>query len=266
MAVVQVSASPRRFGETARRDGWWVQPLATFLGLSMFIVYSTWAAFQNAHYEFGPYLSPFYSPLLFGPSAHAWFGAQIPWWPAALPVLGGVPHFVGARRFPPDVLLLSGAYYKAFWADPPSCTVGEPRSHYRGEQSFPLILQNVHRYFLYIALAFLVVLLIDVWKALWFEAPDGTVSFGVGVGTLILAANVTLLGGYTLGLPFAATSDGRPHRRAWRTAGSGQGVRLCQLFEPSAHGLGMGQSVFSGVLGFYIRLCSMGIWSDLRLF
>ena len=47
-----------------------------------------------------------------------------------------------------------GAYYKAFWADPPSCTVGEPRKTYLGERSFPLILQNVHRYFLYLALCF----------------------------------------------------------------------------------------------------------------
>jgi len=64
----------RGFGETARRDAWWVQPLLTFLGLSAFLVYSTWAAFQGSHYEYGPYLSPFYSPLLFGEGPHAWFG------------------------------------------------------------------------------------------------------------------------------------------------------------------------------------------------
>jgi hypothetical protein len=40
--------------------------LAVFLGLSAFIVYSTWAAMQGPHYRFGPYLSPFYSPELFG--------------------------------------------------------------------------------------------------------------------------------------------------------------------------------------------------------
>ena len=45
------------------------QPLAVFLGLGSFIVYSTWAAFQNAHYTYGPYLSPFYSPELFGDAA-----------------------------------------------------------------------------------------------------------------------------------------------------------------------------------------------------
>ena len=37
----------RRFGETARRDPWWLQPAAVFIGLSVFIVYATWAAFQG---------------------------------------------------------------------------------------------------------------------------------------------------------------------------------------------------------------------------
>src|ERR1700694_4560774 len=75
----------RRFGETARRDLWWVQPVAVFLGFSSFIFYSTWAAFQNAHYTFGPYLSPFYSPELFGDSPHSWFGPKPSWYPSFLP-------------------------------------------------------------------------------------------------------------------------------------------------------------------------------------
>ena len=57
-----VRLAPRGFGRTSRRDAWWVQPVLTFLGLSTFLVYSTWAAFQGEHYTYGPYLSPFYSP------------------------------------------------------------------------------------------------------------------------------------------------------------------------------------------------------------
>ena len=60
----------RGFGETSRHDLWWVQPVAVFLGFAAFIVYSTWAAFQGNHYTYGPYLSPFYSPELFGNSPH----------------------------------------------------------------------------------------------------------------------------------------------------------------------------------------------------
>jgi hypothetical protein len=96
-----------------------------------------------------------------------------------------------------------GAYYKAFWADPPSCTVGEPRSSYLGENSFPLILQNFHRYALFLSLGVLFILYLDVWKALWFTDPaTGTVSFGLGVGTLVLATNCVLLSGYLFGCHF----------------------------------------------------------------
>ena len=78
--------------------------------------------------------------------------------------------------------------------------MGEPRSSYRGERSFPLILQNVHRYFLYIALGFIVMLSYDAWKALWFSNPTtGSAEFGVGVGSIVLLANVTLLACYAFG-------------------------------------------------------------------
>jgi hypothetical protein len=53
-------------------------------------------------------------------------------------------------------------------------------------------MQNVHRYFLYLALAFIVILTIDLWKALWFSNPaTGRESFGIGLGT-IAAINIVL--------------------------------------------------------------------------
>jgi hypothetical protein len=56
-------------------------------------------------------------------------------------------------------------------------------------------MQNIHRYFLYVALCFIIFLSLDVWKALWFVDPaTGEKSFGIGVGTLVLAINVVLLG------------------------------------------------------------------------
>jgi hypothetical protein len=152
-----------------RADVWWAQPLIVFLGLGAFVVYSTWAAFQGKIIISAPIFRQFYSPELFGASPHSWFG------PKAALVARLAPLFL--RRFlvlwAPGGFRLTcyyyrGAYYKAFWADPPACTVGEPRSTYLGERSFPLIMQNVHRYFLYLALSFILVLLHDVWKALWF--------------------------------------------------------------------------------------------------
>src|SRR5439155_3647164 len=175
----------RRFGETARRDAWWVQPLVVFAGLSTFVVYSTRAAFQGDHYPFGPYVSPFYSPELFGTSPHSWFGPRPPLVPAWLPYTPALLILPIPAFFRVTCYYYRGAYYKSFWGDPPSCTVGEPRETYRGENSFPLILQNIHRYFLYIAIIFIVILASDVWKAFWFQDPGtGKISFGIGVGTL----------------------------------------------------------------------------------
>src|SRR4029453_8923597 len=193
------------FGETTRKDLGWLPSLATFLGFSAFIVYSTWAAFQGEHYSFGPYLSPMYSPLIWEAagqpgSSHAWLGA----WPAWMPniILPLTPAFLilwapGGFRF--TCYYYRGAYYKAFWADPPGCAVGEPRSGYRGERKFPLIIQNIHRYFLYLALLFIVILSYDAYEALWFADASGVKHFGIGVGTIVLTLNVILLGSYTLG-------------------------------------------------------------------
>ncbi|MEX1238966.1 MAG: hypothetical protein WEB30_04585, partial [Cyclobacteriaceae bacterium] len=72
------------FGITARKDAWWIRPLVIFIVLAAFIIYATWAAFQGVHYSAGPYLSPFYSPLLFGNAEHAWFGPRPVWWPLVL--------------------------------------------------------------------------------------------------------------------------------------------------------------------------------------
>ena len=68
MSSIDVPLEGGRFGQTTRRDLWWLQPLLTFLGLAAFIVYATWGAMQGVHYIYGPYLSPFYSPLLFAQS------------------------------------------------------------------------------------------------------------------------------------------------------------------------------------------------------
>src|SRR5262245_4949760 len=74
----------RGFLVTTRGDTWWAQPLLVFLVLSAFVAYATWAALQGNYYTAGPYLSPFYSPELFGDSGHSWFGPKPSWWPVWL--------------------------------------------------------------------------------------------------------------------------------------------------------------------------------------
>src|SRR5438552_18239681 len=81
MSSPGISVRSFGFGQTSRRDAWWVQPAAVFAGLSVCVIYATWAGIQGNHYYFGNYLSPFYSPELFGDSPHAWFGGKPGWWP-----------------------------------------------------------------------------------------------------------------------------------------------------------------------------------------
>ena len=268
---MSVSAAPvrfvrRGFGETSRRDTWWIQPLLVFLGFSAFIVYSTWAAFQGNHYTSGPYLSPFYSPEIFGDSPHSWFGPKPAVWPAWLPFSPAllILPIPGIFRF--TCYYYRGAYYKAFWADPPSCTVGEPRKTYWGENSFPLILQNFHRYLLVLATIVLALLYSDVWKALWFTDPaTGTASFGIGVGTLVLAVNVVLLNGYLFGCHTLRHVVGGCKDKL-SSAPLGVSAYSCVSCLNRKHMVWAWCSLFSvGFTDLYVRLCSMGVWSDLRI-
>jgi hypothetical protein len=256
----------RGFGQTTRRDTWWVLPVAVFLGLATFVVYTTWAALQGTHYTYGPYLSPLYSPELFGDSPHAWFGPKPAWWPGWLPFSPALLILWAPGGFRVTCYYYRGAYYRAFWADPPACAVGEPRKGYWGEAAFPLILQNVHRYFLYLALLFLVVLAYDVWVAMWFPDPaTGQTSFGIGVGTIVLAVNLVGLAGYTFGCHSLRHLVG--------------GRVDCLSAKPGQHACYRGVSAFNrahqrwawfslvtvGFCDLYIRLCAMGIWTDWRL-
>ena len=266
VSAVPVPLVRRRFGETARRDLWWIQPILVFLGLSAFIVYATWAAFQGDHYVYGPYLSPFYSPEIFGASPHSWFGARPAAWPAWLPFSPAllILPIPGLFRF--TCYYYRGAYYKAFWADPPSCTVGELRRSYWGENSFPLILQNVHRYMLFISAGILVILAIDVWKAFWFTDPaTGAVSFGIGVGTLLLTTNVVLLGGYLFGCHSMRHVVGGCVDELSR-APLGVSAYACVSCLNRRHMVWAWSSLFTvGFSDLYVRLCSMGVWTDFRI-
>lgn len=266
MQVIPVTAVHKGFGTTSRRDNWWATPVVVFLGLSAFLAYATWAAFQNAHYHYGPYLSPFYAPELWGDSPHAWFGAKPDWWPGVLPFSPAllILPFPGGFRF--TCYYYRGAYYKAFWADPPSCAVGEPRKSYRGENSFPLILQNVHRFFMWVAIVFIALLAYDAWKAFWFDNPEtGASEFGIGVGSLVLTANVILLASYTWGCHVLRHVVGGRLREVSKSP-------VCDVAYACVTGLNVKHQLFAWCSLFsvafadiYVRMCAMGIWTDLRI-
>src|SRR5215467_6738055 len=119
MASAEPSAHSR-FGTTQRRDPWWIEILPAAIVLTLFGIYATLRAFEGAFYEWGSYLSPFYSPLI--DPKHRWW----PFSPAIL-ILGGPLGFRVTCYY------YRKAYYRAFFLDPPACAVGELRHKYSGE-------------------------------------------------------------------------------------------------------------------------------------
>lgn len=267
MDSVNLTVPARTFGTTMRRDAWWLQPAAVFLGFSVFVVYATWAAFQGEHYHYGPYLSPFYSPELFGTSPHAWFQGQPSWWPGWLPYSPALLILGGPVGFRFTCYYYRGAYYKAFWADPPNCAVGEPRASYRGEAAFPLILQNVHRYFLYIAIGYIAVLSYDALVSYRFEDPaTGAAGFGVGVGSLVLTLNAILLAGYTFGCHSLRHLIGGGIDCLSKAPGRRTAYGCVSCLNRRHMVWAWVSLVWVGFSDLYVRLCSMGVWTDWRLF
>ena len=104
--------------------------------------------------------------------------------------------FPGLFRF--TCYYYRGAYYKAFWADPPACAVGEPRKSYLGENFFHCS-SRTSTGISWVALVFIAFLSWDVAGAVVHRPVTGQKEFGIGLGTILLAANVVLLACYTWG-------------------------------------------------------------------
>ncbi len=192
MATIQVPLKPagtarQGWGVTSRIDDWATEPTIVALGFGAFIVYSlfsalVWGPVFGAGYEVDGYLSPFFSPLIKPDWLPAWFSPAI--------LILWIP--LGFRT---TCYYYRKAYYRAYLADPPACAVGEPTIHrrYRLEAAFPFILQNVHRFFLYLAFIPLAFLWFDVWLSL-----RDVGGWRIGLGTGILALNALLLTGFSL--------------------------------------------------------------------
>lgn len=162
------------------RGNWWIQPVAVAVGFSLFVIYSFWSVvIYTSHHVAGPYLSPFYSPVI-----------KFGWWPISSAILvAWVP--LGFRA---TCYYYRKAYYRAFFWDPPACAIREPRfrKEYRGERGFPWILNNFHRFFLYLALVVLGFLWYDTVNA--FHYRNGLY---IGGGSILMLLNVIFLTLYT---------------------------------------------------------------------
>ncbi len=192
MATRTAVNPPHRFGflTTLRTDRWWVEPAIIALGLTVFLGYLTISAFLDEwHYEIGPYLSPAFEPKLRGP-VDAWYFSP------ALLILWGPVGFRATCYY------YRRAYYRSYLLQPPACAVGDFQKRYSGESRFPLILQNLHRFFMYVALVFVPLLWIGALHGFYNseEVIDGRAvetGLGIGVGTVVLCVNAFLLMMYT---------------------------------------------------------------------
>ena len=271
MTAVQEStpvALPARRGgpnaRTLREDRWWLQPLVTISVLSAFVIYVTWAAFQNKNYYVGafPYhrdlLSPLYSPCIAASCvAGASHHVQLSWWnfsPALLVLI--IP---GGFRL--TCYYYRRSYYRAFWGSPSACAVQDSHPRYSGETRFPLLLQNSHRYFFYLALIVNVVLTYDAILA--FDMPG--IGIGVSVGTLVLVVNAVLLWLYSLschacrhlcGGHVRKFSEHPVRQRLWKLV-TPLNARHMQIAWVSL--------IFVALTDVYVRLVASGAITDYKL-
>ncbi len=233
------------------REAWWVEPLLTVLFLGFFSLYSFWSiVIATKGWEFGSYLSPFYSPLL-----------SLGFWPFSPALL----IFWMPLGFRATCYYYRKAYWRSFFLDPPACAVRDPgilavgSRGYVGERRFPEVLLNSHRFFLYLALVVLFFLWVDAIRAFSFDGR-----FGIGLGSLIFLTNVLLLSGYTFschslrhlvggGMDCMSCSRGRYTAWEWLSA-----------INPR-HSYFAWASLFSVVLtDVYVRLLSSGALTDVR--
>ncbi len=267
MATDAATVREYGFAKTQRRDAWWAGPLVTVLVLGGFVIYTTFRIFQNAYFQLGHgtdvlpehsyMLSPMYSPLL-----------ALPTW---------VPTWISPAMF---ILWMPGgfrltcyyyrkAYYRAFMLDPPGCAVGEPRNEYAGETRL-LVFQNIHRYFLYIALVFIVILGYDAIHAFIWPTADGGSTFGISVGSLVLTAGdraaravhdsaATRCGTWWAGTSIAS----RAYAAGRRATSCGRASRVLN----ENHMFWAWTSLFGVTLAdFYVWMVASGRIRDLELF
>jgi hypothetical protein len=230
MSTDAVTLREHGFAKTQRRDAWWAGPLATGLVLGGFVIYTTFRIFQNAYFQYGEgtgpvelhdhahVLSPMYSPLL---PIQQW----LPWLPTWISPAMFILWMPGGFRL--TCYYYRKAYYRAFFLDPVACAVGEPRDEYKGETHL-LLFQNIHRYFLYVAIVFIFILGWDAIKTFRWPAGEDGFTLGMSVGSIVLTTAVVLLALYTFSCHslrhlvggnvdcFSCVRGGQARYKAWR--------------------------------------------------
>ena len=119
------------------------------------------------------------------------FGQPISWWPLSPALI----ILIFPLGLPADLLLLPQGLLPGVLVLAAGLRGRRAARPYTGETRFPLILQNIHRYFWYFAMLFGVILTYDA--ILGFRNPHGQWGH-MGLGTVILLINAALIWLYTL--------------------------------------------------------------------
>jgi hypothetical protein len=259
------SAMKDHLGQTTRSDTWWLNPAVMALTFIMFVIYATWAAFQNQsaldltiNYQFdhdgAHFLSPFYSPNFHEMFPNVGMFKYFPaFWVVWLPIAFRITCYYGRK-----------AYFRSILLSPPACAVGKGARSYKGETALPWILNNLHRYFLYL----IVVLVIFHWKH-FFDAFAFENHLGMSVGSIVIAADTILLTLYVGSCHsfrhliggnvdcFSCARAGELRNKSWKK------VSWLNQY----HNFFFWTSLMTvGFADLYIRLVAMGIWQDARIF
>ena len=201
-AVLRALRKPRGtakqgFGETRRKDSWLVYAIVQAI---VFTVCAGYLTFSGIFWGplFGPQVAEhegYISPL-FSPDLSTFFGPLPAWLSPGLLILW-IP--IGFRA---TCYYYRKAYYRFYFADPPGCAVGEPAAHrkFALENALPFVLQNLHRYLLYLAFIPLFFLWYDLLPAFNIVPAAGVADtrLRLGFGGVLFTLNVILLTGYSL--------------------------------------------------------------------
>ena len=223
----------------------WVYPAVVVVALSLFAIFAAWVVFFQNRGDYGPYVSPFYSPLItVGPIPPA---VWVAWAPFA---------------FRLTCYYYRKAYFRSFFWHPRSCAVPEGKRRYRGETVFPWVLNNFHRFALYATVVQVGFLWFDAIVAFRFGGR-----FGIGLGSAILLVNVLLLSAYTFGCHafrhlagggldcFSCSTVARTRYRLWK------GITVLNIKHDRWAWASLASVVLSDV---YIRLLINGVLQDPR--
>ncbi len=249
---------------TLRGDRWWIQPIVTMSILTAFVVYSTWAAFQNRNYYVGSavhrdLISPFYSPCLGGncvPGSSIGFGIHGWAWSPALIIL------LFPLGFRLTCYYYRRSYYRAFWWSPPACAVADAHGSYSGESRFPLLMHNAHRYFFYFGLVLNAILTYDAFRA--FYQPG--IGWGVTVGTLVLTINAILLWSYSVSCHACRHLCGGQSRSFSKHPVRYKIWKILTPLNAKHMNFAWASLIFVALTDVYVRLVASGALTDYRLF